>query len=102
MDKPQYHLLVCASYRTGGDPKGICHKKGSTDFLGYLENEILDRGLDARVSSTGCLKQCDQGPILIVYPQGDWYGKVDSETAIDAILDALEDGTTANPYLLST
>jgi (2Fe-2S) ferredoxin len=101
VDKPRYHLLVCASYRTGGDPKGVCHKKGSTDLLGYLENEILDRGLDARVSSTGCLKQCTQGPILIVYPEGHWYGKIDSEAAVDAILDSLESEEVADIYLIS-
>ena len=101
MNKPDYHLLVCASYRVSGEPKGMCYKKGSTDLLGYLENEILDRGLDARVSTTGCLKQCDQGPILVVYPQGHWYGGVDSEATLDAILDAIEDETTADAYLLS-
>jgi (2Fe-2S) ferredoxin len=100
MDKPQHHLLVCASFRTSGDPQGACFKKGSSDFLAYLDGEILDRGLDARVSSTGCVKQCSQGPILIVYPEGHWYGGVDSEVAIDAILDALEDGDVAEDYLL--
>jgi (2Fe-2S) ferredoxin len=100
MDKPQYHLLVCASYRIGGDPKGVCHRKGSTDMLAYLENEILDRGLDARVSTVGCLKQCGDGPIMIVYPKGHWYGKVDSESTVDAILDAIESGNPAEEYLL--
>src|SRR5512145_3246577 len=100
MEKPQYHLLVCASYRTSGEPKGVCYKNGATDLLGYLENEILDRGLDARVSSTGCLKQCTQGPIMIVYPEGHWYGKVKDETAVDAILDAIESGETAADYLV--
>lgn len=100
MDKPEYHLLVCASFRTSGEPQGACHRKGSCDFLAYLDSEILDRGLDARVSSTGCVKQCEQGPIMIVYPEGHWYGGVDSEDAIDTILDALEEGTIADAYLL--
>ena len=33
MEKPDYHILVCASFRVGGDPKGTCHKKGSVDLL---------------------------------------------------------------------
>ncbi len=43
------------------------------------------------VSSTSCLKACDHGPVLIVYPEGTWYGKVDEEI-VDEILDALEEG----------
>ena len=100
MNKPQYHLLVCASFRANGEPQGVCHRKGSCDFLAYLDSEILDRGLDARVSSTGCVKQCEQGPIMIVYPQGHWYGSVDSEDTIDTILDALEEGEVAEKFLL--
>ena len=43
MEKPNHHIFVCASFRSDGDPKGMCSKKGSTGFLGYLENEILGR-----------------------------------------------------------
>jgi (2Fe-2S) ferredoxin len=100
MDKPEHHLFVCASFRAGGDPKGVCHKKGSTDLLPYIENEILDRGLDAQITSTGCMKACDYGPVMVVYPQGTWYGGVNSEEAVDEILDALEDGGTAMGLLI--
>jgi (2Fe-2S) ferredoxin len=100
MDKTAHHILVCASFRTSGDPKGVCHKKGAADHLSYIENEIIDRGLDVTVSSTGCLKQCNSGPIVVVYPENQWYGKVDSEEAIDTILDAVESGITASDFLL--
>jgi (2Fe-2S) ferredoxin len=101
MEKTRYHLLVCASYRTNGEARGVCHRKGAVSLLAYLENEIMDRGLDVRVSSVGCLKQCTQGPIMITYPDGHWYGKVDSENAVDAVLDALENDELAEAYLLS-
>jgi len=99
MEKPEYHILVCASFR-GTEAKGVCHQKGAQTLLPYLESEIIDRALDAMVSSTSCLKACDHGPALVVYPQGDWYGNVDEE-AIDAILDAIEDGEQATDYLIS-
>lgn len=66
----------------------------------YIEEEILDRGLDAMISSTGCLKACEKGPVLVVYPQNYWFGGVDSKDVIDEILDALEDGKPAEAYLL--
>ena len=62
MEKPTYHILVCNSFRVGGDPRGVCNRKDATDLLQLLENEVVDRGIDALVSSTGCLKQCEQGP----------------------------------------
>ena len=101
MDKPEYHLFACASFRAGGDAKGACHKKGSVDLLPYIENEILDRGLNAQITSTGCLKACDHGPVLVVYPQGLWYGNIDSEEVIDEILDALEGGGAAAGLLIA-
>ena len=56
MEKPEYHIFVCASFRADGDPKGVCHKKGSVPLLPYIENEILDRGLDAQITSTGSMR----------------------------------------------
>jgi len=100
MDKPEHHLFVCASFRAGGDPKGVCHKKGAVDLMPYIENEILDRGLDAQITSTGCMKACDHGPVMVIQPQGLWYGKVENEAMVDDILDALEDGATAQNLLI--
>lgn len=101
MEKPEYHLFVCASFRADGDPKGVCHKKGSVPLLPYIENEILDRGLDAQITSTGCMKACDHGPVMVIQPQGLWYGKVESEDAVDDILDALEDGGVVDSLLIT-
>lgn len=100
MEKPKCHIFVCASFRAGGDARGACHKKGSTELLPYIENEILDRGLDAQITSTGCMKACDYGPVMVVYPQGHWYGPVDGEEAVDQVLDALESGSVADNLLI--
>lgn len=101
MDKPKHHILVCASFRPNGEPKGKCHRKNSINYLAYIENELIDRGMEGViVSSTCCLKYCDDGPVMVVYPQNTWYGHVDSEDAIDEILDAIEDGEIAQDYAL--
>ena len=99
MQKPDYHILVCASFR-GLEAKGKCIKKDSMQLISYLEQELVDRDLNAVVSSTGCLKLCEEGPVLVVYPQAYWYGNVTDETVVDQILDALEDGKPAEGYLL--
>jgi len=81
--------------------EGKMHEKNSLDFIPYIEEEIADRGLDAMVSSTGCLKYCEEGPVMVVYPQGYWYGGVTDEGVVDEILDALEKGKSAQSHLLS-
>lgn len=99
MATPEKQILVCQSFRLKGDPKGICHKQ-TDGFLQYIEEEILDRGLDMQVVATGCLKQCEAGPIMVVQSENWWFKKVDSEEAIDTILDGIEDGEPAKEYLI--
>ena len=101
MEKPAKHILVCGSFRAGGESQGICHKKGAMDLIPYLESELADRGLiDVIVSMTGCLKVCDRGPVLVIYPDNLWYGGIESEDDVDAVLDALEEDSVAEEYLL--
>jgi len=101
MQKPTHHILVCASFRVGGESKGMCHKKDAASLLPYLETELSDRGMDdVMVSSTGCMNLCENGPLMVVYPRGSWYGEVD-EDKIDTILDALKDNAEATDLLLS-
>ena len=64
MTKPDYHILVCASFR-GTEAKGKCIRKDSMALIQYLEEECADRSLNAVITSTGCLKLCDKGPILV-------------------------------------
>jgi (2Fe-2S) ferredoxin len=100
MTKPTHHIFVCGSFRATG-AQGVCHKKESSQLLQYFEQEASDRGLDGvMVSSTGCLKACDNGPVVIVQPQNVWYKQVNEEVA-DAILDAIENNTVAEEHVLA-
>ena len=95
MEKPKHHIFVCASFRAAGEAKGVCHRKESGSLLQYLQSELSDRNIDdIMVSSTGCLNLCEKGPVMIVYPEGCWYGEVNEEK-IDAVLDGLETGVSA-------
>jgi len=101
MNIPAHHLFVCASFRANGEPQGACHKKDSISLVSYLENEIQDRIMEGiEVCVTGCMNQCVKGPVIVDYPSGHTYGGID-EAAIDAILDAFENGGVAEEYLVS-
>jgi (2Fe-2S) ferredoxin len=52
------------------------------------------------ISSTGCLNRCENGPLMVVYPEGSWYGAV-TEAKVDEILDALQEGKAATDLLLA-
>lgn len=89
MKQPNHHIFVCASFRVTGSPQGACNKKGSVQLLQYLEEGISDRGIEnVAISTTGCLKYCEQGPVMVVYPENKWYGEVNEEK-IDEALDEL-------------
>jgi len=97
--KPEMHFFICNSYRVAGEAKGVCNTKGAGDLLAYLDTEILDRGLDAQVSGCGCLKVCTQGPVMVMYPAGKWFGQL-TEEKLDSILDAIEDGGDTGEFEL--
>lgn len=67
------HVLVCAGTN--------CHLKGSTTIRQLMVEEINRQGLDreVRVVETGCFGLCEQGPVVVVYPEGAFYAKVTPE-----------------------
>ncbi len=93
MNKPNCHIFVCSSSRINGQQKGFCIAKDSAAIIGKFLDEIADRELDSEVmvTNTGCLSVCSQGPIVVIYPQGTWYGGV-STGDVEEIMDALENG----------
>jgi (2Fe-2S) ferredoxin len=100
MKKPDYTILVCNSYRTGGDAQGFCNRQGAVSFLQYITEECADRGINAVVTTTACLSLCSQGPVVVVQPNNFWYGGV-TEARLDEILDALEEDRAVTEYLIS-
>jgi (2Fe-2S) ferredoxin/predicted O-methyltransferase YrrM len=76
MEPFRHHVFVCTQQK----PEGVtcCPASGSMSLLGALHGELGRQGLsdDVQVSSCGCLGLCDEGPIMIVYPEGTWYRKL--------------------------
>src|SRR5271166_3684265 len=76
MEPFRHHVFVCTQQK----PEGVtcCPAGGSTSILGALHGELDKQGLsnDVQVTTCGCLGLCDDGPIMIVYPEGTWYRKV--------------------------
>ena len=101
MKKPDYHILVCNSFRVAGDAQGACNRKGASSLLQYITEESSDRGLNVTVTTTGCLNVCEKGPVMVIHPLNLWYGNVENEDTIDKILDSIESNTIVEELLIS-
>lgn len=93
MISPKYHIFVCASCKINGTQKGFCHSKDSVSIIQRFVEEIDDRELsgDVMVTNTGCFSICDKGPIVVVYPEGTWYGGVTVDD-VEEIMDTHIEG----------
>lgn len=62
------HVFVCTSGET-------CSEQNSQKVFDALKHEIKEKGLKKhiRINRAGCLGQCGHGPMVVVYPQGNWY-----------------------------
>ncbi|MFQ5781013.1 MAG: ferredoxin, partial [Nitrospiria bacterium] len=74
-----YHLFVC----TGPD----CRQDGAEDTLLALQKSLQEKNIEKRVRVTLCLclGQCGNGPNMVLYPEGIWYGRLD-EREIDGLV----------------
>lgn len=52
---------------------------------------LLDSGR-VRVQKAGCFDRCEQGPLLVVYPEAVWYTFVDEEDIDEILTEHLQHG----------
>jgi (2Fe-2S) ferredoxin len=68
-----------------------CADKGAQAAQKHAKKRIKQLGLSApgkvRINKAGCLERCEEGPVVVIYPQGTWYTYVDNED-IDEIIDS--------------
>ena len=82
LNQIQRHVFICADQTV---PK-CCDKQLSLEAWDYLKRRLKELKLDTPVVSeagaaspyvfrtkANCLRVCQQGPILVVYPDGVWY-----------------------------
>jgi (2Fe-2S) ferredoxin len=78
MTQPSLHLFVCQNDRPeGGRPS--CGARGSTSVLAALQRAVgteVELWGKVAVTPCGCLGPCFEGPAIVVYPEGVWYGGV--------------------------
>ncbi len=77
MAQPEKYVFVCLNQRPPGHWKGSCLDRGAGAVFEALREEqgrLLLKNV--KVVATGCLEGCLAGPVVLVHPDGVWYGGV--------------------------
>ena len=81
------HVFVCHNTRPEGAPRVSCTADGKSDLHTALQKQVKAAGLGrtVRINKSGCLDQCEHGPMMVVYPEAVWYGNVRPEDAAEIV-----------------
>lgn len=71
------HLFVCTNQRNNPCRKSCGDHDMGAHAVDYLKEHAKKMGLmgkgKLRISQSGCLGRCNEGPVMVLYPQGRWY-----------------------------
>ena len=85
------HVFFCTNDRGEGADRPSCNRCGSAALRDYAKQRIKQLDMAGqgkiRVNSAACLDRCEEGPTIVVYPEGVWYTYID-EFDIDEIIDS--------------
>ena len=86
MDMVRGHVLCCAG--TG------CTSSGSLAIAEEMEKQLKANGLEneIKVIKTGCFGLCALGPIMVVYPEGAFYSRIEVEDVKEIVEEHLLKG----------
>ena len=82
------HIFFCLNERENGE--ACCAQHHAQEAFERCKSQVKAQGLNGpgkvRVNTAGCLDRCEEGPVIVVYPEEVWYTYVDRED-IDEIID---------------
>jgi len=83
------HVFFCCNKRD--PPEKCCADAGAVELQKYAKDRVKALGLSGkgrvRINKAGCLDRCEEGPVIVVYPEAVWYTYVDRDD-IDEIIDS--------------
>jgi (2Fe-2S) ferredoxin len=90
----QYHVFFCCNQRDDGRP--CCNNHGAQQVRDYAKSRVKELGLagkgKARINQAGCMDRCEEGPVIVVYPEGVWYTYIDKHDVDEIIEEHLVNG----------
>ncbi len=88
MARPEKHVFVCVHKRPDDHPDGSCSMRGSGEVVDGFAKEFQERELWGRfkLNTTSCFGACENGPVVLVYPEGVMYQKISAKD-VNVIID---------------
>ena len=90
----KHHVFFCCNQRPEGEM--CCAKLGAVEAQTYAKDRIGQLKLKGkgkvRINKAGCMDRCDEGPVLVVYPEAVWYQYVDTDDIEEIIQEHLVNG----------
>jgi (2Fe-2S) ferredoxin len=90
----QRHVFFCCNQRDGG--KQCCNCYGAQEMRDYAKKKVKELKLSGpgrtRINTAGCMDRCEEGPVLVVYPEAIWYRYVDREDIDEIITEHVQNG----------
>ena len=90
----QHHVFFCTNLRDGERPS--CDQCGAQKARDYVKQRCKELGLSGegkvRINNAGCLDRCEQGPVVVIYPEETWYTYVDNDDLDEIIEKHLQQG----------
>ncbi len=67
-------IFVCTQKRPDGHPKPCCANRDGLALRQELREMVQARGKEMaiKVFTSGCLGACEQGPVAVRYPDGEY------------------------------
>jgi (2Fe-2S) ferredoxin len=85
----QHHVFFCINERNDG--RACCADRNAQALQEYAKKRLKTLDMNGpgkiRINKAGCLDRCEEGPVLVVYPEGIWYTYIDEED-INEIVDS--------------
>lgn len=86
----RYHVFFCTNRRAPDAPRPSCGGCGSEPLREHAKRRVAELALAGpgrvRINQAGCMERCEQGSVVVVYPDAVWY-RCRSTEDVDAIVE---------------
>ncbi len=98
------HILICGGPSCDASLKSHGGKSSAEGLIRNMQKELAAHGLtdEVRVVSAGCLGLCEDGPIVIVYPEGTVYAHVALSDCADIVSEHIASGKPVTRLMLKS
>jgi (2Fe-2S) ferredoxin len=90
----RHHVFFCCNQRPDGET--CCNNHDANKLRVGAKDKVKELELagagKVRINQAGCMGRCEQGPVLVVYPEEVWYTYANSADLDEIIEEHLKNG----------